>query len=145
MAKQFTLGKKERLKSRKAIEQLFKEGQRFTVFPFRVLYIINKAVVANSSSPVAKPIFPVQAGVSVATKNFKKAVHRNRIKRMIKEAYRLQKKPLEEKLKNSNTGLFIFLIYTDKEMPAYQLLYDKVHVILTKLQKLINENPTSHS
>lgn len=140
MAKQFTLGKNERLKSRKAIEQLFKEGQRFTVFPLRVLYCENKEIVNTKSSK-----FKIRAGVSVSSRNFRKAVDRNRIKRLIKEAYRLQKKLLEESLEKKGKGLLLFLIYTDKEMPAYQMLYDKVNVILNKLQKLINENATSHS
>lgn len=129
MPKQFTLSKNERLKSRKAIEHLFKEGQRFSVSPFRVIYEYSSK---NG----------LQFGVGVSTKNFKKAVDRNRIKRLSREAYRLQKIDLAEVLKNRETGLNIFLIYTDKELPVYEQVFNKVNVILNKLQKLINENNT---
>jgi ribonuclease P protein component len=131
VAKQFTLGKEERLKSRKIIEQLFSEGQRFAVNPFRIFYL---------PAPVS-----LQCGVAVSSKNFKKAVDRNRIKRVVREAYRLQKKALQEKLKEKNKGLYIFLVYTGKELPEYQLVYDKVNVILNKLLKQCDEKNTSNT
>ena len=79
----YTLNKDDRLKSRKAIEYLFKEGKSFSIFPLRVLYTINAAS--------EKPTNNLRAGFSVSTRNFKKAVDRNRIKRLLREAYRLQK------------------------------------------------------
>ena len=99
MVKQFTLGKQERLKSRKAIEQLFKDGQRFTSTPYRVFY--KKA---------GKP--ELQFGAGVSSKNFKKAVDRNRVKRLMREAYRLQKNNLQKHLKDRNTGLNLFFNFT---------------------------------
>ena len=42
MARQFTLGKQERLKSRKLIEEIFSKGQRISVFPYRVFYLFQK-------------------------------------------------------------------------------------------------------
>ena len=98
MAKQFTLGKKERLKSRKSIEQLFSEGKKIVVSPYRVLYLFTK--------PEKDPSLLFAAAVSA--KNFKKAVDRNRIKRVTREAYRLQKKNLQEKVKANNIQLNIF-------------------------------------
>jgi ribonuclease P protein component len=131
VAKKFTLGKNERLKSRKIIEELFSKGQRFMVSPFRVFYL-----------PAAASL---QCGVAVSSKNFKKAVDRNRIKRQVREAYRLQKTALQQKLKEKNTGLSIFLVYTGKELPEYQLLYDKLTVILNKLLKQWDEKNTSNT
>ena len=96
MPKQFTLGKGERLKSRKAIDELFKNGKRFTVSPFRVFYCITKEG-------------GLQFGAGVSTKNFKKAVDRNRIKRLIREAYRVQKNSLEILLKAEGLNLFFYL------------------------------------
>jgi ribonuclease P protein component len=87
----------------------------------------------------------LQCGVAVSSKNFKKAVDRNRIKRVVREAYRLQKKALQEKLKEKNKGLYIFLVYTGKELPEYQLVYDKVNVILNKLLKQCDEKNTSNT
>jgi len=127
MAKQFTLAKDERLKSRKAIDFLFKEGQRFTVSPFRLFYFQTTDVV-------------LQFGAGVSTKNFKKAVDRNKIKRLSREAWRLQKNELQQALKNGKKGLHLFVIYTAKEIPDHQLVFDKMTVILNKLLKLVHEN-----
>jgi ribonuclease P protein component len=129
LAKQFTLGKNERLKSLKAIEQLFKEGHRFTVSPFR----INYTTTTNG----------LKFGVGVSTKNFKKAVDRNRIKRLTREAFRLQKKILEDKLHEDRKGLNIFFIYTAKELPVYEQVLEKINSILKKLVKIADENNSS--
>ena len=124
VSKQFTLGKNERLKSRKAIEQLFKDGQRFTITPFRIFYAMA-------------PASELQAGVGAGTRNFKKATDRNRIKRLTREAWRLQKKPLQEKLQQLEKGLHIFFIYTGKELPTYNQVYESVEKSLQKLNDLI--------
>lgn len=134
MAKQFTLGKNERVKSRKRIEQLFSEGQRFTVSPYRVFYVLGE--FSNST---------LQFGVGVSTRNFKKAVDRNRIKRLTREGWRLQKKELKETLETSNKELSVFLIFTGKELPEYNFVKEKLTVILNKLLKLVDENSTPHT
>ena len=134
MSKRLTLGKNERLKSRKAIEQLFKDGKSFSVSPFKVFY---RAIAIKKNS--------LQFGVGVSAKNFRKAVDRNRIKRLTKEAYRLQKNELAENLKSKQQALDVFFIYTGREMPSFQLAFDKVNVILKKLTKVFNENDTSNS
>ena len=138
MAKQFTLGKKERLKSRKDIEQLFSVGKRMVVAPFRVHYVIIKD---NQKRDAAL----LQFGVGVSGKNFRKAVDRNRIKRLTKEAYRLQKLSLQETLKEKNTTLHVFFNYTRKELPDFDHVKEKVAVALNKLSKLINENSAPDS
>jgi ribonuclease P protein component len=139
VAKQFTLGKNERLKSRKSIEQLFKEGQRFSVSTFRIFYQVNKEILnAWQSLPDHQAgLFNIQFGVGVSAKNFKKAVDRNRIKRLTRESYRLQKNPLHEKLRSKNIQLNLFFIYTGKELPEYDEVYKKVGSALNQLDKLI--------
>lgn len=133
MAKQYTLGKNERLKSRKQIELLFSEGKKFVVAPFRIFYLFR-------DSPLS-----LQFGVGVSSKNFKKAVDRNRIKRLTKEAYRLQKNDLKEKVKSTGKQLDLFFIYTSKEMPDYTLVKDKLALALKKLETLIDENPAANT
>jgi ribonuclease P protein component len=96
--KQFTLGKEERLKSRKQIEQLFDKGKSFAITPFRVYFLINEMLNAQRSIPIAIGI-NVQFGVGVSAKNFKKAVDRNRIKRLTRKAWRLQKNEISKKAK----------------------------------------------
>jgi len=125
VAKQFTLGKEERLKSRKAIDQLFSEGKTFSVFPYRVYYM---AVDSTSRLKFA---------TGVSSKNFKKAVDRNRIKRLTKEAWRLQKATLVEILKEQNRQLNVFLIYTAKELPVYKDTFEKTGRIIHKLCQVI--------
>jgi ribonuclease P protein component len=83
---------------------------------------------------------PIRFGVGVSTKNFRKAVDRNRIKRLTREAYRLQKTMLQDKLKESKIHLDLFLVYTAKELPLYTDVYEKVGVALKKLLKQANEN-----
>jgi ribonuclease P protein component len=145
MAKQFTLGKNERLKSRKLIEQLFKEGKTFNVFPFRVYHICQPSLLTAGNSGAKGSAINLKFGAGAGTKNFKKAVDRNRIKRITKEAWRLQKNRVQEKLKEKNVSLNIFFIYTAKELPDYETVYQKVKVILDKLVKLIDENNTQVS
>jgi len=127
VAKQFTLGKNERLKSRKSIEQLFSEGKKMTAAPYRIIYLFVK--------PWKNP--SLLFGTGVSAKIFKKAVDRNRVKRLTREAYRLQKKDLQDKVKAGNIQLNIFFIYTGKEIPGYNEVYKKVGAILKKLDKLI--------
>jgi len=135
MAKQFTLGKNERLKSRKLIEQLFSEGKSFAVSPFKIFYRIISVTYPNSELNPHN----LQFGVGVSTKNFKRAVDRNRVKRIIREAYRLQKSELQKKMKGQKITLNIFFIYTAKELPLYKNVYSKMELILTKLNKIVDE------
>ena len=145
MAKQFTLGKNERLKSRKQIEQLFRKGKTISVFPFHVFYLFSPATIPNSSKASITSEDGLQFGVGVSGKNFKKAVHRNRIKRLIREAYRLQKKELQNAVSSSNRHLNVFFIYTAKELPRYSVIKEKVNVILNRLMQIKNENNSSNS
>jgi len=130
-AKKFTLGRNERLKSRKSIEQLFSKGRSISFPPFRVFYEPTTA--------------ELRFGVGVSAKQFKKAVDRNRIKRLTREAWRLQKIPLQEKLKSGNRGMIVFFTYGGKELPGYKTVYDATRLIVNKLLKIIDENGTPDS
>jgi ribonuclease P protein component len=137
MAKQFTLGQGERLKSRKLIEQLFSEGKNFSSQPYRVYYLFSPH---NHQSQ-----FNIQFGVGVSTKSFKKAVDRNRVKRITREAYRIQKTELQDKLNANALHLNLFFIYTVKELPDFNMVKEKLAVILNRLIKIIDENISSNS
>ena len=132
MRKQFTLGKDERLKSRKQIEQLFDKGKSFVVAPFRVYFIVN------SELPIQKAESRLKFGTGVSAKNFKKAVDRNRIKRLTREAWRLQKNEIREKTRETQRQLNVFFIYTGKELSDFTTVKDKVAIVLKKLADKID-------
>ena len=120
-----TLNKKERIKKQKDIELLFKGGQTFYLFPYKVFYSIN------AREPDEEPLL---FGTGVGKRNFKKAVDRNRIKRLAREAFRTQKIPLKEQLMASGKQMKLFLIFTGREIPSFAVVNEKVQSILKKLQ-----------
>ena len=144
MPKQFTLGKNERLKSRKQIEKLFAEGKSFVVSPFRIYFLVNSVPIAIGRSMVNEKS-SLQFGVGVSAKNFKRAVDRNRIKRLTREAWRLQKNELKEKMKTKGNQLNVFFIYTGKELPDFTEVKSKVAIVLKKLFNKIDENNSPNS
>jgi ribonuclease P protein component len=118
----FSFPKNEKLKSKKLIEQLFIEGKSINHFPLKLIYL--KTVFDDNST--------IKTGVIAPKKNFKKAPDRNRIKRLLREAYRLNK-PL---LFNNIEGSFAFMIlYLGKEMPNYQLVEEKMRGLLKKFHE----------
>ena len=113
-----TLGKQERLKSKKLIEKLYAEGDSVKTFPLRMMYVQT----AHTSD------FPCQVGVSVAKKNYKLAVDRNRLKRLMRETYRLQKQIVYNNLDKP----YVFMIsYIGKEEIKYEDLHLKMEKLLT--------------
>ena len=113
-----TLGKLERLKSKKLIEKLYEQGSSVKSFPLRMVYLQTK----HTSD------FPAQVGVSVSKRNFKSAVDRNRIKRLLRESYRLQKEILYDHIQNP----YVFMIsYLGKEEIKYEEMYAKMTMLLT--------------
>jgi ribonuclease P protein component len=124
----YFLGKEDRLKSRKSIDLLFKKGKSFSHFPFKVFWM------------QAAGDHVLQAAFSVSSRNFKKATDRNRIKRLMREAYRLQKNTLSEALKTGQKKITLFIIYTGRELPEYNMVFEKTGLIIKKLIKLSNEN-----
>lgn len=113
------------------IEQIFSRGGSFSIFPYRVFYL-------DSS-----PDYPLQAGFGISSKKFKKAVDRNRVKRLGREVYRVQKISLANQLRQTNRSLALFFVYTAKELPVYPDLYEKMKLILEKLMQLGNEKISS--
>jgi ribonuclease P protein component len=134
-----TWKKPEKLKSRKRIERVFREGKSFSVFPYKVVFLLTAAPgpVSDPGKPQSIPqaAAPLQAGFGASSRNFKKAVDRNRIKRLSREAYRLQKGPLLDQLTQQGRSLAVFFVFIGKELPDYQTVSAKIGVALQKLIK----------
>lgn len=114
----FTFKKAERLKSLKIIGALFKDGQSFGVYPLRLFWM----AMPQSAEPMPEGGAPVQFTVSVAKKNFKSAVARNRIKRKVREAWRLNKHRLYRKLEgNPNQYACMVLFVAKEDLPLAQI------------------------
>lgn len=135
MASAHTLGARERLKSRKQLDQLFQEGKSWNNGPLKLFYRFRDSATGN---PV------LQAGFGVSKRNFKKAVDRNRIKRLLREAYRLQKADLQEALLQRKQAVDLFLLFTGRELPEQQFLKEKILQALNRLQKITDENRITH-
>jgi ribonuclease P protein component len=78
----------------------------------------------------------IKAGVSVSKKNFKHSVDRNRIKRLLREAYRLHKHTLMEKLSDKQVTLEVFFVFTDRNLPTFSLVEEKMKYCLRRLGKI---------
>lgn len=115
--------KADKLKSRKLIDTLFSKGNNFSNFPFKVIWLAE-----NKQNDL-------QTGVGVSSRNFKKATDRNRIKRLMREAWRLQKNQLQDHLQKQNKQLSVFILYVGKELPEYDLVFEKTGIIIHRLIK----------
>ena len=150
----FTYPKTEHLKSRKAIDQLFKSGESFFVYPYKVIYrlIDNGQLIMDNAAgePEAKVETPnnqlsiinyqLLSGFAASTRNFKHAVDRNRIKRLGREAFRLNKHALEQQLATNQLALQVFFIFTDKKLPDWKLIEPKMQACLKKLIHLTKKH-----
>jgi ribonuclease P protein component len=119
-----TFNKGERLKSTLEIAALFEKGKAFLVYPLKIVWIEKSGYCA----------FPVKAAFTVSKKNIRRATCRNTLKRRIKEAYRLHKHLLYEKL--SDNKLDCIFIYIAREELPYNIIEKSIKAALKKLANL---------
>lgn len=131
-----TFPKPEHLYGEKNITRLHELGKAFMSFPFRVVYFVTDN----------KDLVPVRVMVSVPKKRFKHAVDRNRIKRLTREVYRLNKQEIIDYALGQNLKLYISFQYVSNEVEKYELLEKKMKNALRKLiQNLSVPNQTDEN
>jgi len=123
----FSYPKKEKLKSQKLIDQLFSEGKSVSAFPLRMVYLkteFNDEV-------------RFKTGVSVSKRNFKNAVDRNRIKRLLREAYRLNKTAYFNNILESYA---LMILYIGKDGTDFDSVEIKMKQLLDTFSKKVSQN-----
>jgi ribonuclease P protein component len=121
-----TYSKKEKLKSKKLIDQMFTEGQSVSAFPLRLVYLpttFEDKVIAKT-------------GVSVSKRHFKTAVARNRIKRLLREAYRLNKATYFNNLKTPHAFM---ILYIGKDIPTFTQVETRMKLLFEKFSSKSSE------
>jgi ribonuclease P protein component len=121
--------KSERLNSRKTIGKLFIEGNSIYHYPFRMVWLA-------SGLP---ELCPARIAISVPARRIRKAVNRNRIKRLVRESYREHKAILYDSLEKNNLKIDLMIIYSSGTIYAYDFINLKIRELI---QKFIQENAT---
>lgn len=124
MTTKYTFGKQERLKSSLAIQELLKEGQVISVYPFKIFW-------KNSGDP--KQLSPVRTAVLVPKKKFRRAVDRNLMKRRIREVYRQNKTLIYEPLQNKKQGILLVILFLSDDFISFDRLNSGIRDVLGKL------------
>jgi len=106
----FTFKKEERLCSQKLIGELFSSGESFLAYPLKVVFLKTE-LAANITA---------EAAFTVSKRNFKRAVHRNLLKRRMREAYRLNKTEFYAELASKNLQIALMFVYVGKDIAEYK-------------------------
>ncbi|WP_034042435.1 ribonuclease P protein component [Wocania ichthyoenteri] len=122
----FTYNKKEKLKSKKLIDQLFTDGHSVSSYPLRLVYL----QITFDDDVLIK------TGISVSKRNFKTAVDRNRIKRLLRESYRLNKADF---FNNLTTQHAFMILYIGKDKPKFAQVETKMKHLFEKFLDKISE------
>lgn len=122
----YSLDKSERLCSKKLIDELFILNDSFVKYPFRIIF--------KTSSKTGN--HPVRIAISVSKKRFKQAVKRNRIKRLTREAFRLNKIDFYQNLPQGKT-LDILFIYLDSHIEDYKKIEKSMKGSMQKILTLL--------
>ena len=123
------LPKAEVLHKRDDISSLMKDGKSFAKHPVRVVYSM-----VDSENPEVLVFF------SAPKRNFKRAVDRNRVKRLLREAYRLNKFTLVETAHTQNKTIHLAFLFTGRELPSFTGVQDKIILILQRLKSELTPN-----
>ncbi|QIL76933.1 ribonuclease P protein component [Hymenobacter sp. HDW8] len=124
-ARSYSFPKEEHLCRKKLIDELFGRGSSFGLYPLRLVWLPAPAPTTT----------PPQVLVSVSKRSFKRAVDRNRLKRLMREAYRLNKYRLLEAPGGHSIAL-LGIIYSGKEKKPFALVEKK---LISGLERLLTD------
>ena len=148
----YTLPRAERLRSLKTIRRMFDEGHSGFVYPFRYVSLVERADAkradaerenaerldakgADAVETIDAESRRVEVMFSVPKKFHKRANRRNLLKRRAREAYRLHREPLRERLQQQGATLRVALIYSTKECHTYKTISYAVQRILEQISQ----------
>jgi ribonuclease P protein component len=120
-----TLCKDERLTRKKIIEQLHEKGESIKTPAIILIYHFCELPCT----------FPAQVMVTVSKRNFKRAHDRNRVKRLIREAYRKQKNLLYTSLKEQQAQAALLFIFTGRTLPNAQYAHGKINELIKRFNQ----------
>ena len=126
------LPKYERICKDNDIQALFDKGRGVSVYPYRVIYLFHK----EDDRPVT-----VRLLVSVSKKRFHHAVNRNRVKRLMREAWRKSKAPLYEICERDNISVDVALVYTATVVHSYEEMLAKTQKAVQEIVKKYKPQP----
>lgn len=130
--KEFDFPKSERLTGRTRIDRLFAQGERITTTGLVVIYRLGEEQTNESL---------VQVLMAAPKKRFRKAVQRNRIKRLLKEGYRKHKTQLVATCREGSLSLDVAWVYKGSWPPNAQQIEDEIILSLQRLQSICKRNP----
>ena len=118
-----TFKKAERLNRKIIIERLFNEGSAISLYPFKIIWLETEL----------ESVYPAQLLVTVSKKNIKKAIGRNRTKRLMREAWRLEKSRFYDFLTSHEKQCAVGLIFIGNSVPLYPLIQKKIKTAIDRL------------
>ncbi len=137
--RRYTLRKDEKLRHKRLVDELFGEGESLYDFPLRLVWrrISPEALEDSFKNGVPPRVGELQMLITVPKKKRRHAVDRVLMRRRIREAYRLSRLPLKERLEadmSVGTLSVAFIYLCDKNLP-YSLIEEKMSRLLSKLAK----------
>ncbi len=122
--KNCSFSKQERICNRNDFQKLLSEGKSLYCYPFRYIYLWKEATS-----------FSARIAISVSKKKFKRAVDRNKIKRLIRESYRLEKEILYQKYAGNAQSIDILIIYTETKKISFHFIRKRIIELINKIIK----------
>jgi len=145
LSKIFSYKQEDKLKSRKQTQFLFAKGQSMNAFPIKLIYTIEEYDTLSQLLPSPyldlqqiKEKGQLQTGVGAPSRTFRKAVMRNRVKRLLREGYRLEKPDFINSTPLQGKRVNLFFLYTDATVISQLAIQEKVSQLLKRLSEKLN-------